>query len=455
MHPFQETTHTLRLELSPKSEKRYRAELRDVSKDGSVYDEITVDASEMKAWREHSRMEPDAVGAALAKLVLTPKIREFYQGRRGESLRVRIELRIIDNDNPLHCLPWELMHGPSDDGTPLPLAADENTPFSRFDDLQRKLTDPLQSETLNLLVVTSNPWDLQEQGMHSIEVEPLLYSLLGRLRKHSDAGRIKVTVLSGQSESRVTLTDDLNAAGWAYEHGAASLDSIQRMAETCNLLYLTAHGSANGLILENNGGDAEAVSADQIADKLTGASSRPTLIFLSACYTGMRPCNDAFASLGPKLHAAGIPAVIAMQDAVEMNAVRQVAADFFDGLFDPALANGHVDVALNRGRRLLYDRKLSIWAPPVLFCRLRDGRLFVDSQVNSASRTERNAKILLETIRTYPESTIPLSILRAKSGLSDRDFDEADRYLWDHAFARGTQLQRFLTQKGKVETLGK
>lgn len=62
-----------------------------------------------------------------------------------------------------------------------------------------------------------------------------------------------------------------------------------------------------------------------------------------------------------------------------------MAADFFDALFDPARANGAVDLALNRARRLLYDRRTPLWAPPVLFCRLQAGLLYTPPAMDSAT----------------------------------------------------------------------
>jgi hypothetical protein len=69
---------------------------------------------------------------------------------------------------------------------------------------------------------------------------------------------------------------------------------------------------------------------------------------------------------------AGVPAVVAMQDQVTVRAARQLASDFWRDL----LAHGEVDRALNAGRLLLVDDEGTDWSTPVLFMRLRDGRLF-------------------------------------------------------------------------------
>ena len=378
MPPTRHLSLTLRFEIRCTGGDQYRVELHDGSAGGLTHDAVTITAAEVRKWRERGRVDPDAVGAALAARIFTPKISSFFLERRGGAIsrRVRVELCIHDADNPLHGLPWELMYGPAIDATPLPLAADEATPFTRFDALQATLAPPLPRRPLRLLVVVANPWERIEEGMGPVAVEPLLRDLLAGLTQHSRAGRVQVTVLPGVTELSADLDAALQNAGWTLARGAASLDTLQRLAEACDLLYLTAHGRDDGLLLETDAGATEPVEAAAIADRLSGAAHKPHLIFLAACFSGQRDGGDAFASVGPRLHATGVPAVVAMQDAVAMDVARRLAADFFDALLDPARGDGQVDVALNRARRLLYDRKTPVWAPPVLFCRLAAGSLF-------------------------------------------------------------------------------
>ena len=234
-------------------------------------------------------------------------------------------------------------------------------------------------------MVIANPWDLVDVALDPVDGAALLRELLTHLTPHSHAGRVQVTVLAGANfEAPAALLDDLTAARWTLTPGAATLNNLLRLAEMCDLLYLTTHGRRDRLLLESDAGVRVEVSGGELVDRLKGAQRKPHLFFLAACFSGQRlaqtasPATDdnAYAAVGPALHAAGIPAVIAMQTSVTMDAARRVAADFFAALFDPALANGAVDQALNRARRLLYDRQTPVWAPPVLFCRLRDGLLY-------------------------------------------------------------------------------
>ncbi|HRA65923.1 MAG TPA: hypothetical protein PL187_07875, partial [Caldilinea sp.] len=161
MPPTRHLSLTLRFEIRCTGGDQYRVELHDGSAGGLTHDAVTITAAEVRKWRERGRVDPDAVGAALAARIFTPKISSFFLERRGGAIsrRVRVELCIHDADNPLHGLPWELMYGPAIDATPLPLAADEATPFTRFDALQATLAPPLPRRPLRLLVVVANPWE--------------------------------------------------------------------------------------------------------------------------------------------------------------------------------------------------------------------------------------------------------------------------------------------------------
>jgi hypothetical protein len=68
----------------------------------------------------------------------------------------------------------------------------------------------------------------------------------------------------------------------------------------------------------------------------------------------------------------GIPAVVAMQNTVSFATARQLTSDFYSYL----LERGVVDRAMNQARLLLFESGGTDWATPVLFMRLKDGRLF-------------------------------------------------------------------------------
>jgi len=394
---------TLRIHIRQSADNQYRVELEDIANGGQVSDIFTF-ADAASEWNHRARTDPDRAGAHLAQIIFRPEFADFFANRLGRAPtgRVRVELCIHEVDNPLHAVQWELMHGREPDGVPIPLAANDATPFSRFDALSTESVEPLPRRQLRLLVAIASPLDLSEYGMDDVAVEPLLEALLTGVRKHSDQGSLAVTVLPGQMALSAPVTAALSDAGWQVTSGATSHGTLQRLAETHDLIYLTAHGLAggDGLVLEAPDGTCDVVSPSEIEDRLKGAQSKPYLVFLATCYGGQRDGPDAFAALGPRLLTAGIPAVVAMQDAVEMEAARCLAADFFESLFDEERADGEVDRALNRARRMLYDRKLPVWAPPVLFCRLRDGRLY-------AAKESREHSTLL-WVNVPPKPKAPL-----------------------------------------------
>ncbi len=131
-------------------------------------------------------------------------------------------------------------------------------------------------------------------------------------------------------------------------------------------------------------GSVHRVVDQEIVDGLAGVHPLPQLVFLAACDSAKRPENGAnpFVGLAPKLVEKGVPAVVAMQDLVPMDLAHTLTGDFYRRLF----AHGQVDRALNEARSLLYKGDKFEWAIPVLFLRLRDGRLFAEPEKAPARR---------------------------------------------------------------------
>ena len=99
---------------------------------------------------------------------------------------------------------------------------------------------------------------------------------------------------------------------------------------------------------------------------------RPDLIVLAACQSAQRSTVDAFRGLAPQLVRAGVPAVVAMQAAVSIVTAREFSAAFYRRL----LTHGLVDLAVNQARSLLLTAQRPDAMMPVLFMRLKDGKLW-------------------------------------------------------------------------------
>ena len=81
---------------------------------------------------------------------------------------------------------------------------------------------------------------------------------------------------------------------------------------------------------------------------------------------------DAFRGFAPVLVGAGVPAVVAMQEAVAVETSQVFTATFYERL----LVHGLADLACNEARATLLTRKTARRAIPVLFMRLQGGLLF-------------------------------------------------------------------------------
>ncbi|MCP4392235.1 MAG: CHAT domain-containing protein, partial [Gammaproteobacteria bacterium] len=145
-----------------------------------------------------------------------------------------------------------------------------------------------------------------------------------------------------------------------------------------HILHLVAHGmflkedEQAFLFLANNENQVDRVSDDDFTEMLSRSGESLRLVFLASCQTATRSSADAFRGFAPKLVAAGVPAVLAMQDLVPINTAREFAATFYRQL----IRHGQVDVASNEARSAVLTAKLSGASIPVLFMRLRSGTLF-------------------------------------------------------------------------------
>ena len=109
-------------------------------------------SADLAAWIASG--DPAADGQALFRLLLADdELLKAWGEARGRSKQRRVRLRI---DPPaLHALPWELLR----DGDEL-IAADADTPFSRYLAIGKEWGRPLADRPIRVLAVISNPSDL-------------------------------------------------------------------------------------------------------------------------------------------------------------------------------------------------------------------------------------------------------------------------------------------------------
>ena len=271
-----------------------------------------------------------------------------------------------------------------------------------------------------------------------------LADLLAELR-----GRVIGTVLPGRSGLPAPLRKRLEQEGWEIVEDVTSWGNIQRQLHDQHVLHILAHGLFKQgddhayLLLEDEGtvdaarGSVHRVVDQEIVDGLAGVHPLPQLVFLAACDSAKRPENGAnpFVGLAPKLVEKGVPAVVAMQDLVPMDLAHTLTGDFYRRLF----AHGQVDRALNEARSLLYKGDKFEWAIPVLFLRLRDGRLFAEPEKAPARRRLQapsppayfagrvdEIKRLGDRLTAQPETAVVVAI----QGVGGQGKSAAGRQIW-------------------------
>lgn len=372
-------------------------------------------------------LDNQAYGEALYAALFSEPIERAYQKAQGVAEaktngKLRLRLQIDPDASILQTLRWERLGLPVSEQT-VPLSVSGQTPFSRFFSRESAISEPLTQRPVRMVVAISNPSNLPT-GFAPIDVEQEIGSLLLSLGELRTSGKLRVTLLPGRSGVSKSLRRQLQQAGVAIDDGATTLDAVQDRLLNCHLFHFLGHGvfvfgepfGTSVLYLEKPDGRVHFAKDDEIISRLGDGSRVPRLVFLAACESARRSATttEAFVGLGPKLVQAGVPAVVGMQDLVPMQLARQLTAGFYRGLLD----HGVIDQALNDARLLLFNSEYTEWSVPVLFMRIRDGRLFAPDPVRTLlERIIQDA----EQFFAGMDPILPLDVIRV-SGKQDRSF---------------------------------
>jgi hypothetical protein len=336
----------------------YAAELRFTPAGQAVSAELAGDVSvrfDHTALLTRS-LDQAAYGVALSAMLLAdPALRSGWAQARahadgaGAILCVRLRLDVTDDE--LHSIYWETLHDPLTDS---PLALSERVRFSRY--LESADLTPViipEQPDLKALIVVANPSNLPDYGLASIDADGEI------ARAQSAFGSIPPTVLSRK-----------------YTGAPVTLSAITTaLRNQPHVLHLIAHGTiVQGepyLWLEDTDGRSKPTAGREFVQALTNVVSRPLLITLASCQSaGQGNGSSALMALGPQLARAGIAAVLAMQDNISMQTIERFTPTFLQEL----LRDGAVDRAVAAARTAI--REYADWWKPVLFVRVRDGRLW-------------------------------------------------------------------------------
>lgn len=303
-----------------------------------------------------------AYAAALTEMVLRPQdVGDFYAravtvtDAKSWTLHLRLH---VSGPPRFDAIRWESLRDPA---SGVPLATRPNVLLSRYLSSPDWRSIPaLPKHDLRALIVVAGPEDIE--------------------RFHPNGRSLaKVKVDEELARARRALAD-LHVVG-ELAHGRATLaNMVDALGEGIDVLYLVCHGALTDdvprLYLEKPDGKADLVDGRKLVERLSELNRRPTVVLLCSCQsagagTEARTGDEGeLAALGPRLAAAGMAAVVAMQGNVSMT----TAASFAEAFFRALAEHGVVDLAMATARRAVRDE--DDWWVPVLFSRLRSGRTY-------------------------------------------------------------------------------
>lgn len=333
-------------------------------------------------------LDPDEYGRLLKETLFSdPALSAFYAqclaNAAGVDLRVRV---LIDRSAlELHSLRWETLRGPDatrrspQDKNVLALIAGQ--PFSRFlDSPEWREIELRQKGRLRALVVAANPADLQQGGDQLGRPLPEVNAAEEAARAEAALDKVQIQRLVSDPAAGQRVTID------------ALRDALR---PGCDILYLVCHGALLRddpqdpasprrpyLLLEDAGGQAKRVEAEELVAFIRDLhpDRHPRLVVLASCQSAGQgqaaqaesKDDGALAAIGPRLVDAGVPAVVAMQANITLQTVKEFIPAFFQELLD----HGQVDRAMAAARGQIRSRP--DWWVPVLYLRLRGGRLWYE-----------------------------------------------------------------------------
>ncbi len=358
----------------------YRVELRYSQPDSDVDIRLAPNTPALARFDpiqlEMLALDPTAYGTLLgSSLFADQAVKSAFEQARAQSQNAALRLRLaIDSAAPeLHSLRWETLRDPND-GTSL--VTSERVLFTRYlasQDYRRVRIKP-QGE-LRALVFISNPTNLADYSLAPVDGQ-------GELQRAKAAlGTIPVTTLEPN-------------------HPATLNALAEKLREDFDILYFVAHGTmVDGeprLYLQDDAGMTNVVSADELVTRINELQNAPRLVVLASCQSSNMTVGDdgALASLGPRLAAAGVSAVIAMQGNITM----QTVAEFMPVFFKELTRDGQIDRAMAAARAAVRSNP-DAWMP-VLFLRLKSGKIWYVPGFGGERKSFEKWPALLDAIRS-------------------------------------------------------
>ena len=301
----------------------------------------------------------------------------------GSDAALRVRLFLDAGAEALHDIRWECLRDPAGK----PLFNGDNVLFSRY--LSSSSLRPVCGKTeLKALIAIANPPHLDRainpedpsKGLPPVDVAGEKDRAMKGLKA---AGFAAITTLAAAPSGTAPATSD---------------NILDELAKGYDVFYLVCHGGLVGddrvpmLWLEDGEG---AVDANLLVEKIRNKAkdNLPRLVVLASCQSAGADGKSIAASgtlsaLGPKLSVAGVPAVIAMQGTIQMKTVDKFMPRFFKEL----AKDGQIDRAMSVARGWIVGDPdqpdcTDYWMP-VLFMRLRSGRLWYKPGIGSSDELD-------------------------------------------------------------------
>lgn len=280
-------------------------------------------------------------------------------GQSGLRFRLHLDPAL---PGEIHEIDWELLYDPQ---RHIAFGRSREIAFSRYLSVPRSPGTAIL-ERPRILVVLGCPRDLADYGMPELDRE----------RMRADAERA-LRPLSGR-------------VSYEFLEAPATAGAIRDrlLAKSFHVLHLQAHGllpprtGQAALVLESEDRCARFVQETLVAEIVEGDRNL-RLVTLIACHGGAPSGRSPFSGLGPKLVERGVPAVIAMRRELDVEA----AVTLTEHLYLNLSRGGQVDAAMNAARQQLHLAECGEWGTPMLYMRLRDGKLWDAADVGPG-RTE-------------------------------------------------------------------
>jgi hypothetical protein len=414
-----------------KDEVRFRVDQADYQGEPDFGE----DALEHLAYLLHSPEQSwEAYGAALFRATFRGGALDGYHyvkqavGSRGRRFRVRLQIHRSETD--LHSLLWECLYDPGP--PPRRLGCIISTPLSRY--LRLGATrEPVQMDTLKVLVAISNPEDLGEEGGG--------WGHLSKLDEEAECATIRES-LGGVDRIEVYFQNE--PASLAEIHSRLYHGDFHVLHVVGHGGFLVENGREKGYLLLERDEDekVDAVGEEALADMVSNLPQLQ-LVVLASCYSAKRSQANAFVGLAPRMIQYGVPAVVAMQEQVTEETARRFTKSFYGALLNSPQTQGMVDAAVNAARDELFfrlHRKAPWdWTIPVLFMR-GDGKLFSPGPVvaarDAATSPYREQQQLLDD--TLPRLT-PSQLVQLLAQLA---FQQAQSPSMDQLDVRQAQFDK-------------